>query len=188
MDQGSDHTCMPVSRRGFLGLGLGAAAATLVASPLEAAVRAMPERALSLYNTHTGEWLKTVYWADGKYLPKALAQVSKLLRDHRSGDTHPIDPRLLDLMASVHRRFGTKGAIHIISGYRSPATNAMLASASDGVAHNSLHMSGKAVDIRIPGASVRTVGKAARAMKAGGVGLYPSSGFVHIDTGRVRVW
>lgn len=188
MDQGSDHSNAAVSRRGFLGLGLGTAVASLVTSPLEAAVRAMPERALALYNTHTGEWLKTVYWADGKYLPKSLSQVSKLLRDHRSGEIHPIDPRLLDLMAGVHRRFGTKGAIHIISGYRSPATNAMLASATDGVAHNSLHMTGKAVDIRIPGASVRTIGKAARAMKAGGVGMYPASGFVHIDTGRVRVW
>lgn len=188
MAQGSDHSSVPVSRRGFLGLGLGATAATLIASPLQAAVRAMPERALSLYNTHTGEWLKTVYWTDGGYVPRALSQISRLLRDHRSGDIHPIDPRLLDLMAGVHRKFGTRGAIHIISGYRSPATNALLASLSDGVASNSLHMSGQAVDIRIPGASVRTLGRAARAMKAGGVGMYPSSGFVHIDTGRVRVW
>lgn len=177
-----------VSRRKLLALGLGAAAATLLANPLEAAVRAMPERALNLYNTHTGEWLKTVYWANGAYLPKSLAQVNKVLRDHRSGDVHPMDPRLLDLMAAVHRKFGAKGAIHIISGYRSPASNAMLASASDGVAHNSLHMSGKAVDIRIPGAGVKVVGRAAKSLKAGGVGTYPSSGFVHIDTGRVRTW
>lgn len=188
MHQGSDDTAMPVSRRSFLGLGLGAAAASLFASPIEAAVRAMPERALSLYNTHTGEWLKTVYWAEGKYRAKALTQVNRLLRDHRSGDVHPIDPRLLDMMAAMHRKFGGKGAVHIISGYRSPATNALLASATDGVAHNSLHMTGKAVDIRIPGASVRRVGKAARLLRIGGVGMYPSSGFVHIDTGRVRTW
>lgn len=187
MPQGS-----PVSRRSFLnlslGLGLGAVAATLGASPLQAAVRAMPERALSLYNTHTGEWLKTVYWADGGYVPKSLSQINRFLRDHRSGDIHPIDPRLLDAMAAVHRKFGNKGAIHIISGYRSPATNAWLASMSDGVADNSLHMSGRAVDIRIPGANVRKVGKSARLLKIGGVGTYPSSNFVHIDTGRVRSW
>jgi len=189
MTQGPTGTENPiVSRRSLLKLGLGTAAATLFATPLDAAVRAMPERALNLYNTHTGEWLKTVYWANGAYLPKSVAQVSRLLRDHRSGDVHAMDPRLLDMMAAVHRKFGNKGAIHIISGYRSPASNAMLASASDGVAHNSLHMAGKAVDIRIPGTGVRMVGKAAKSLKAGGVGTYPSSNFVHIDTGRVRTW
>ncbi|MGE5548628.1 MAG: YcbK family protein [Solirubrobacterales bacterium] len=169
-------------------MSLGAAAATLIASPLEAAVRAMPERALNLYNIHTGEWLKTVYWSNGKYLPKSLTQVNRFLRDHRSGDVHPIDPQLVDLMMAVHRKFGNKGALHIISGYRSPATNAMLEAASDGVAHQSLHMAGRAVDIRVPGTSVKTVGRAARSLKAGGVGTYPSSNFVHIDTGRVRTW
>ncbi len=190
MHQGDDGSNREgLSRRSFLTLGLGAAAATtLVASPLEAAVRAMPERGLHLYNTHTGEYLRTVYWADGKYLAKSLAQVNKFMRDHRSGDVHQIDPRLLDLMVAVHKKFGTKGAIHIISGYRSPHTNATLASHSDGVAHNSLHMSGKAVDIRIPGQSTKLVGRAAKTLKAGGVGTYPSSNFVHIDTGRVRYW
>lgn len=189
MTQGPTGTDNPiVSRRSLLKLGLGTAAITLFATPLDAAVRAMPERALNLYNTHTGEWLKTVYWANGSYLPKSVSQVSRFLRDHRSGDVRAMDPRLLDLMAAVHRKFGNKGAIHIISGYRSPASNAMLVSASDGVAHNSLHMAGKAVDIRIPGATVRGVGKAAKSLKAGGVGMYPSSNFVHIDTGRVRTW
>jgi len=190
MHQGDDGSYREgLSRRSFLTLGLGAAAATtLAASPLEAAVRAMPERGLHLYNTHTGEFLKTTYWAQGKYLPKSLMQVNKFLRDHRSGDIHQIDPRLLDLMAAMHRKFGSKGAVHIISGYRSPHTNATLVSASDGVAHNSLHMTGKAVDIRIPGQSVKLVGRAAKAFKAGGVGTYPSSNFVHIDTGKVRYW
>lgn len=186
MQHGSDRAGL--TRRSFLGLGLGVAATAAIASPVEAAVRAMPERALHLYNTHTGEWLKTVYWADGRYLAKSLVQVNRLLRDHRSGEIHPIDPRLLDLMAAVHRKFGNKGAIHIISGYRSPSSNAMLAAASDGVAQHSLHMSGKAVDIRIPGHSPRIVGKAAKTLRAGGVGTYPASNFVHIDTGRVRYW
>jgi uncharacterized protein YcbK (DUF882 family) len=178
-----------LSRRGFLATGLGAAATSLLwADPLEAAVRKMPERSLHLYNTHTGEWLKTVYWADGRYQSKSIAQASRFLRDHRSGAVHPIDPKLLDLMTAVHRRFGTKGALHIISGYRSPQSNAMLVSTGDGVAHHSLHMQGRAVDIRIPGYGVRTVGRAAAKMKAGGVGMYPASDFVHIDTGRVRYW
>lgn len=177
-----------VSRRSFLGLGLGVAAAGLISSPLEAAVRALPERGLNMYNTHTGEFLKIVYWADGHYLPKSLIQVNRFLRDHRSGDVHPMDPRLLDVMVSVHRKFGAKGPIHIISGYRSPHSNAMLASYSDGVAHNSLHVAGKACDIRIPGQSVKTVGRAAKSLRAGGVGTYPSSDFVHVDTGRVRYW
>ena len=177
-----------LSRRLFLGAGLGAAASVSLVSPLEAAVRALPERALSLYNIHTGEWLKTVYWANGRYIPRVLAQVNKLLRDHRSGDVHPIDPRLLDLLAATHRRLGGKGAIHVVSGYRSPATNAMLAAYSDGVAQGSLHMSGKAVDIRIPGATTRVVGRAAKSLKFGGVGTYPASQFVHVDTGRIRYW
>ncbi len=178
-----------VSRRSFLTAGLGGiAASTLIVSPLDAAVRALPERGLHLYNIHTGEYLKTVYWADGKYQFRSLLQINRFLRDHRSGDVHPMDPQLLDMMVAVHKKFGNKGAIHIISGYRSPQTNATLASATDGVAHNSLHMAGKALDIRIPGQSVATVGRAVKSLKAGGVGTYPSSNFVHMDTGRVRYW
>jgi uncharacterized protein YcbK (DUF882 family) len=185
---GLDHDSAVLSRRSFLAAGLGAAAAACLVSPVEAAVRALPERSLHLYNTHTGEWLKTVYWAEGRYLPKALSQVNRVLRDHRSGEARPMDPRLLDLMVAVHRKFGYKGAIHIISGYRSPHTNAMLASATDGVAHGSLHMSGKAVDIRLPGQSTKVIGRAAKSLRAGGVGTYPASNFVHIDTGRFRTW
>ncbi len=176
------------SRRSFLTMGLGAAATLMVVNPLEAAVRRMPERSLHLYNTHTGESLKTVYWADGRYHTKSITQISRFLRDHRNGAVHPIDPRLLDLVVSVQRKVGAKGAVHIISGYRSPATNAMLASYSDGVASHSLHMEGRAVDIRLPGHSIRHVGRAALSLKAGGVGAYPASDFVHIDTGRIRTW
>jgi len=186
MSKGNGESC--ISRRSFLALGAGAAAATLFADPVEAAIHAMPERSLMLYNTHTGEQLRTTYWASGRYLPESIASASRLLRDHRSGDVHRMDPRVLDLMAAVQRKLGTKGPIHIISGYRSPATNAWLASISDGVACNSLHMQGKAVDIRVPGRSVREVGRAAMSLKAGGVGIYPASGFVHVDTGRVRRW
>ncbi|MBI2236685.1 MAG: DUF882 domain-containing protein [Magnetospirillum sp.] len=188
MDVSEGEIGTGVTRRGFLASGLGAATGLLLASPLEAAVRKLPERSLNLYNTHTGEWLKTVYWANGRYQPKSIAQASRFLRDHRSGAVHAIDPTLLDLMVAVHRRFGSKGALHIISGYRSPQTNAMLASTGDGVAHHSLHVQGRAVDIRMPGYGVRTIGRAAASLKAGGVGMYPASDFVHIDTGRVRYW
>ncbi|TAN57481.1 MAG: DUF882 domain-containing protein [Magnetospirillum sp.] len=176
------------SRRGFLTMGVGAAVALVATTPVEAAVRRLPERSLHLYNTHTGESLKSVYWAEGRYQTKTIAQISRFLRDHRNGAIHPIDPRLLDLMVSVQHKVGAKGAIHIISGYRSPATNAILASYSDGVATHSLHTQGKAVDIRLPGHPVRHVGRAAKALKSGGVGVYPDSDFVHIDTGRVRTW
>jgi len=176
------------NRRGFLALGLGFAALAVSGSPVEAAVRRLPERSIQLLNTHTGETLKTVFWGEGRYQPRAIAQISRLLRDHRSGAIHPIDPRLLDLIVAVQNRVGAKGAVHIISGYRSPATNAIMAAFSDGVATNSLHTKGKAVDIRLPGHSVRHIGRAARTLRAGGVGLYPDSDFVHIDTGPIRTW
>ncbi|ARJ65646.1 hypothetical protein WV31_08250 [Magnetospirillum sp. ME-1] len=176
------------SRRGFLGLGLSAAATLVVSNPVEAAVRRMPERHIHLYNTHTGESLKSVYWAEGHYQTKSIAQISRFLRDHRNNQVHPIDPKLLDMMNSVQRKVGAKGPIHIICGYRSPATNAIMASLSDGVATQSLHTQGKAVDIRLPGHATKHVGRAALSLKAGGVGIYPASDFVHIDTGRVRTW
>lgn len=176
------------NRRGVLGLGLGIAAGLVLPDTAQAAARRLPERQIHLFNTHTGESLKTVYWAEGHYQGKCIAQITRFLRDHRNGEIHPIDPTLLDVMTSVQRKVGTKGAIHVVCGYRSPATNAILASMTDGVASQSLHMQGKAVDIRLPGHSTRMVGRAALSLKAGGVGIYPHSDFVHIDTGRVRHW
>jgi uncharacterized protein YcbK (DUF882 family) len=175
------------NRRGFLALGLSSVALAMT-SPAEAAIRRQPERALHLYNTHTGESLKTVYWGNGRYQSRAIAQISRLLRDHRSGTVHAIDPHLLDLIAAVQNRVGAKGAVHVISGYRSPTTNAMMAQYSDGVATHSMHTKGKAVDIRMPGHAVPHVGRAARSLRGGGVGLYPESDFVHIDTGPIRLW
>ena len=189
MAEGEGDRVAVYGRRAFLALGLGAAAAAaLIAEPLQAAIRVLPDRKLALYNIHTGETLKTTYWSGGHYVPSSLASVNRLLRDHRSGHTHAMDPRLLDLMAAVHHKFGGKGALHIVSGYRSPETTAGRAANSDGVAGNSLHMQGKAVDIRIPGHSVRIIGRAAKSLRVGGVGTYPSSDFVHVDTGRVRYW
>lgn len=177
-----------ISRRSFFILGAAAASSAVLSTPAQAALRLFQDRSLTLYNTHTGEHLSEVYWSRGKYLAEGMRRVSNLMRDHRSGDIHPIDPAVLDLIAAVQHKCDANGPIHIISGYRSPATNAWLAAHSDGVACNSMHIKGKAVDIRLPGKSVQHVGRAAMSLHGGGVGVYPASDFVHIDSGRVRHW
>ncbi|HLN22426.1 MAG TPA: DUF882 domain-containing protein [Patescibacteria group bacterium] len=163
-------------------------ASTLATTPVQAAIRTRMERSVFLNNIHTGESLKTVYWHDGRYQPNAMRQINHILRDHYSGDIHQMDPQVADLLCVLHNRLGTHKPLQIVSGYRSPHTNAMLASMTDGVAAHSLHMEGKAVDIRIEGMQVRTIGRAAKSLRLGGVGQYPSSNFVHVDVGRVRTW
>lgn len=178
-----------LSRRQFLVCGAAAtAAAAIIPSAAEAALRTKVERAVALHNIHTGENLNTTYWANGRYQPSSLRQLNRILRDHYSGDIHSIDPQVIDLLCALQHRLGTKKPFQIVSGYRSPATNAMLAAEGDGVAQHSLHMEGKAIDIRMEGVSVRTLGRAAKSLKSGGVGQYPSSNFVHVDIGRVRYW
>lgn len=133
--------------------------------------------------------MAVVYREGRHYLSDALAEIDRVLRDHRSGDVHPIDPSLLDQLSRLGSLLHAgQHAFHVISGYRSPHTNAMLASRSGGVARRSLHMDGRAIDIRLPGVPLSTVHRAALAMQAGGVGYYARSGFVHLDTGRVRRW
>jgi uncharacterized protein YcbK (DUF882 family) len=149
---------------------------------------AMGDRSLSFYNTHTGESLKTVYWAQGDYFPEALNEISHILRDHYSGDVKAIAPGLLDLAHRLRRVLDVDAPIHIISGYRSPHTNAMLASRSGGVAKHSMHLDGAALDLRVPGRDLKDVHRAALALQGGGVGYYARSDFVHIDIGRVRRW
>ena len=147
------------------------------------------ERSLSLLNTHTGERLKeVVYWEKGNYIHDALENLNHVLRDHRTNQVHPIDPMTLDLMAAISRKVGAKQPFEIISGYRSPQTNRSLRNNSNGVAKNSYHMQGKAVDLRLQGVPLKTVRKAALDLRMGGVGYYSKSGFVHIDSGRVRSW
>ena len=145
-------------------------------------------RSLAFQNLHTGEKLKTVYWADGGYVPEALHHINWLLRDFRTDDVHPMDPRLLDLLADMHVRLRTAEPFQVISGYRSPQTNAMLAATTDGVAQNSMHLQGKAIDIRVPGRRLQHVRAAATSLQRGGVGFYPRSDFIHVDTGPVRHW
>ncbi len=180
------------SRRNFLKVGFCAAAAGLIMPlPTLAQVSAatVPERSLSLYNTHTGETLhQAVYWVDGHYVSETLDEINYLLRDHRANQVAQIDPSLFDMLHAIHSRMETSKPFHIISGYRSPVTNASLRKHSKGVAKHSLHMDGKAMDIRLPGRQLASLRKTAMGLKVGGVGYYPDSDFVHVDTGRVRFW
>jgi len=129
-----------------------------------------------------------VFRERGRHLPDALAAIDRLLRDHRTDQVAPIDPALLDTLAVLRARLQTSQSLHVISGYRSPVTNAMLAAAGDGVARHSLHLEGRAIDIRVPGRALDDVRRTAIALQSGGVGVYRRSDFVHVDTGRVRVW
>ncbi|MGD2081873.1 MAG: DUF882 domain-containing protein [Chromatiales bacterium] len=180
-----EHSTM--SRRHFLGLCAGAASG-LIIRPAEASITKAASRDLSFHNLHTGERLSLTYWEGGDYVDDALRAVNHVLRDHRTGEVHAMDPGLLDLLVRIRSKLDTDRPFEVISGYRSPKTNAKLRKASGGVAKRSLHMSGKAIDIRVPGRDVHQLQKAALSLKAGGVGLYTKSRFVHVDTGRVRSW
>jgi uncharacterized protein YcbK (DUF882 family) len=183
-----------LNRRSFLGLGAVAATAALVPSRAvasSASTAKRPERVLSFFNTHTGERLTTAYCCGGDYQPDALQQINFILRDFRANEIKPIDPQLLDLLHELRGTLECDSPYHIISGYRSPQTNAMLRArggSDSGVASGSLHTVGKAIDIRVPGVKLDQLRAAARSLKLGGVGFYPSSNFVHVDTGRVRFW
>ena len=128
------------------------------------------------------------YFAQGDYLPPALHEINHVLRDWRRNEIHPIDPELLDLLYDLHAATGSQKPFDVICGYRSPETNAMLARRSDGVSKRSLHLVGKAIDIRLPDVPLARLRDAARRLGRGGVGYYPASNFVHVDTGRVRAW
>ena len=129
-----------------------------------------------------------MYWEKGIYLPEALQDINYVLRDHRTDEMHTIDPLTIDLMAALSRKLDARRPFEIISGYRSPQTNATLRKASGKVAKNSYHMKGMAVDLRLPGIRLKTLRKAALQLRMGGVGYYPKSNFVHIDSGTVRSW
>ena len=148
----------------------------------------MAPRKVALHNLHTGESLQATYWEEGQYVPDALAAVNKVLRDFRTGDQHPMDTGLLDLLSTLHGKVESRGAFQVISGYRSPQTNAMLHERSGGVASKSLHMQGLVMDIRVEGVQLDHLHKAALDIGRGGVGYYPTSNFVHVDVGRVRRW
>ena len=173
------------SRRHFV-TAVGATALALAPAWVQA--RSSPTRALRFDNLHTNEKLSVEYFVAGRYLPDALSAVNHLLRDFRSGDVGTIDPALLDLLHGLAAMTGSQQAFHVISGYRSPATNETLRHSSNGVASSSLHLRGQAIDIRLADVPLATLRDAARSMRAGGVGYYAASNFVHVDTGRVRSW
>lgn len=145
-------------------------------------------RTLSFYNAHTGQALTATYFRNGRYVPSELNRLNAFLRDWRDGDRVRMDPALFDILWQVRYRLRTNAPYHVLSAYRSPETNAWLASVSSGVASDSYHMRGQAMDVMLPGRSPHQIRQAARALRRGGVGYYPSSGFVHIDTGPVRYW
>jgi len=177
------------SRRTFLKLtAVSAAAALWPLAAFGAGDPLVPEKSLAFYNTHTGEKLKAVYWAEGNYVNDSLREINYVLRDARSNEVHDIDVRLLDLLFALSKELAASQPFHVISGYRSAKSNASLRARSTGVAQNSLHVFGKAIDIRSPGRPLRALQKAALALKVGGVGYYPKSDFVHVDVGRVRYW
>jgi uncharacterized protein YcbK (DUF882 family) len=146
------------------------------------------QRVLSFYNTHTHERLTVIYKKGDSYDSEAMQKISKILRDHRSEDIHPIDPKLMDFLYDLLTEVDNHGEVHIISGYRSPTTNNKLRQKSTGEASKSQHMQGKALDFRLPGTDTTVLRDKARAMKRGGVGYYRKLDFVQIDTGRVRQW
>jgi|HubBroStandDraft_5_1064220.scaffolds.fasta_scaffold200357_2 uncharacterized protein YcbK (DUF882 family) len=177
---------LPHSRRRFL-RGAGALLVTLL--PVTSLwAKAAATRALSLVHTHTGEKLSSVYFRDGSYVPAELARINHLLRDFRTGEVRAIDPAVLDILADVRALAGRDEAFEVICGYRSPQTNAMLHARSSGVAEHSLHLEGRAIDVRLPGVPTARLRDLALGMGRGGVGYYAASDFVHLDNGRVRHW
>lgn len=139
-------------------------------------------------NAHTGESFSGVYRVGNKYLPEAFDRINYVLRDFRTEEVFPMDPRVLDLINIVHQKTGSSRPFEILSGYRSPKTNSNLRRVSTGVAKNSLHMYGQAIDLRIPGFKTSKIRNIAKSLRVGGVGYYPKSDFVHVDTGKVRSW
>ena len=163
-------------------------ATLLAAAPVAAWARPSACRSLAFVNTHTGEALSCVYFDAGRYDAASLERVNHFLRDFRTGDVHPIDPGVLNILFALRNLADRDDPFHVISGYRSPQTNALLHSRSHGVAAHSLHMEGRAIDVRMPGFPTRKLRDMALGMRRGGVGYYPDSDFVHLDTGRVRFW
>ena len=186
----AEHRSTGISRRGLLG---AFAATALTAAPTYSKAAGFLRgggdiRRISMYSGRTGERLDTIYWIEGQYIGEALREINAFMRDWRNGKTINMDSRTIDIMAAAHRLMDTSEPYMLLSGYRSPETNAMLRSQSSGVARNSLHMRGQAADLRLSSRSINDMTKAAAACNAGGVGTYRGSNFVHMDCGDVRTW
>lgn len=186
----TEKTMTGFSRRALLGVFAATAvtAAPTFANAFSFNRGAGDVRRLKMYSGRTGERLDTIYWVDGEYIPEALIEINHFFRDWRNNHTHQIDTRTLDLMAAAHNMLRVDEPYMLLSGYRSPETNAMLRRNSRNVAQNSRHLVGQAADLRVRSRSVRQVAQAAMACSAGGVGLYSRSDFTHMDCGPVRSW
>ena len=185
-----DSSARAVTRRGLLA---GFAAATITAAPGFANAAGFLRgagdiRRLRMYSGRTGERIDTIYWIEGDYIGEAVAEINNFMRDWRNGEVKAIDPRTIDLMTAAHNMLDTSEPYTLVSGYRSPETNAMLRRRSSGVAKNSRHMRGEAADLHLRSRSVSQMARAAMACRAGGVGKYTASDFVHMDCGPVRSW
>jgi uncharacterized protein YcbK (DUF882 family) len=181
---------MDVDRRRFLKLGAQAAMVCLCPTPAIAITDRLlsTKRKLSFYNTHTAEHIDVCYYVQGRYQPKALKNIDYTFRDHRTDEIKSIDINLLNSLYSIKKKLNISEPFHIVSGYRSPETNKYLFQKRKGVAKNSLHMHGKAIDFWLPDISLSVLRRTAIALKAGGVGYYPRSNFIHIDVGPIRYW
>lgn len=180
-----------IERRDVLKLGLAGLVGSLIPmfpSRNAHAISNFASWRISFRNAHTGESFSGVYRVGDKYLPEAFERMNYVLRDHRTDEVFPMDPRIIDIVKVLRDRTKKDDVIEVLSGYRSPKTNAMLRGASTGVARNSFHMYGQAMDIRLPGYSTRRLRDHAKKMRAGGVGFYAKSNFIHVDTGKVRSW
>ncbi|WP_294220583.1 DUF882 domain-containing protein [uncultured Shimia sp.] len=181
---------LSMTRRGLLG---AFAATALVAAPTYSKAAGFLRgggdiRRLKMYSGRTGERIDTIYWVEGKYIKDAVKEINAFMRDWRTNEVISVDTRTVDIMAAAHNLMDVNEPYMLLSGYRSPKTNAMLRSRSRGVAKNSLHMKGQAADLRLGSRSVHQMAKAAAACRAGGVGRYSGSNFVHMDCGPVRQW
>jgi uncharacterized protein YcbK (DUF882 family) len=185
-----------MDRRGFLKMGAMAALLGMFPNSAFSAInrknknaKINPSKALHFYNPHTGDKLDVSYFSKGRYSPAALKDINRIFRDYRTGAIKKIDPHLLDYLYGISLKLETRSSpFHIISGYRTPETNAMLCRESGNVAKNSLHIQGKAVDIRLPDRKISAIRRVAVSLKKGGVGYYPSENFVHVDVGDIRCW
>ncbi|HEX4195724.1 MAG TPA: YcbK family protein [Stellaceae bacterium] len=180
------------TRRKFLLLAGATSAGVMAAPSFPMPAIALPfasyKRSLAFHNLRTGDKLDIVYWADGRYIPDASREIARVMRDGRTDEVHSIDNRLVELMQRLRSTLRSSEPIQVVCGYRSPETNAMLHETTEGVASNSLHMDGEAVDLRLIDRPLAYVRRVAVGLKAGGVGYYPHSNFVHVDVGAVRQW
>ena len=180
-----------MERRGFLKAGLTLSVTAALSATCAKPALALPEGgtySVSFRNEHTDETFSGIYRVGNRYLPEAFERINYVLRDFRQNEIFPIDPRAIDIVAIVHKATGATEPYSLLSGYRTPKTNAMLRNEGGGVAKHSLHMAGQAIDVRMHNTSTQHIHELATKLHAGGVGYYPRSNFVHMDSGAFRTW